>query len=264
MRKYWAIFKISWARMFSYRLNFLLGRFRNIVFLLLIFYVWRALTLQTGAFASYTGAELITYIFAVNILRAIIFGSQSRDMAQEINNGEFSRYLIQPVNFFWFNFFREAAQRLVNLMSAIVEVIIFGLILKVELIWQTDWLFLILFTIAIILAIFIYYSLSFLISLMAFWSREAMGPRFLFEWTLEFMSGAYFPLDILRSTIFQALAYFPFFYILFFPISIYLAKYDLSSIMRGIVWQILWLALISTLANIVWHRGLRKYSGEGI
>ena len=54
--------------MFTYRLNFVLGRFRNIIVLLLLFYVWRSLTLKTGTFAGYSDTELITYVFAVNIL----------------------------------------------------------------------------------------------------------------------------------------------------------------------------------------------------
>ena len=171
MRKYWTVFKLSWGRMLAYRFNFILGRLRNVIFLLLLFYVWRSLTIETGSFAGYTELELITYVFGVNLIRSIIFGSQSRDIAEEINSGIFSKYLTQPVNYFWFNFWREVAQRVIHLISAILEVVLFATILKVGLFIQTDWILLSLFILSIGLSVMLYFILSFLVSLIAFWSR---------------------------------------------------------------------------------------------
>lgn len=264
MKKYWAIFKVSWSQMFAYRLNFILGRFRSIVVLVMLYYVWHSLAGEKGSFASYSELELITYVFIVNILRSVIFGTQSRELAQEINSGMFSKYLTMPLNIFWYNFFREAAQRIVNLISAIVEVFIFTLIIKADLFWQSGLMNWGLFMLSLIFALFIYYLLSFIVSMLAFWSREAMGPRFLFEWTLEFMSGIYFPLNILSTLWFSILIRLPFFYLIFFPISIYLGTYDTGFIIRAFVQQLFWLLILSALAKVIWERGLRKYSGEGI
>ncbi|MCK5357496.1 MAG: ABC-2 family transporter protein, partial [Elusimicrobiales bacterium] len=264
MRKYWSVFKISWSRILAYRFNFFLGRLRNIIILLLLFYVWQTLTLKTGAFAGYTEIELMTYVFGVNILRSIIFGGQSREIAEEINSGDFSRYLVCPINFFWFNFFRELAQRSANLISAIIEVVLFIVILNARIIIQTDWLTLLLFITASIFAVFLYYIISYLASLLAFWSREAMGPRFMIEWFLEFASGAFFPLNILSPLIFWVLLRLPFFYIIYLPISIYLGKYNYDQLLFFIVLQVMWILLLGLITNIVWRSGLKRYSGEGI
>ena len=264
MRKYWVVLKMSIDRMFAYRFNFFLGRLRNIIFLLLLFYLWRSLTLKSGIFAGYSEAELVTYVFGANLLRSVIFGAQSRDIADEINQGIFSKYLVMPVNYFWFNFCRELGQRLVHLFSASVEVIIFAFILKARLAAPADVKTMLLCLTAIVLAVFLYFILSFFVSLLAFWSREAMGPRFLFEWILEFASGAYFPLDILSRAIFTALSFLPFFYIIYLPISIYLGKLNSLEIYLGLGRQIGWIIVAGSLTYLAWQQGLKKYTGEGI
>jgi ABC-type uncharacterized transport system permease subunit len=82
MKKYWTVFKISWQREFEYRLNFFIGRLHGVVILILPYYVWTSLTQATGKFADYSRAQLVAYVFGVNILHSIIMGSQSRRAAQ--------------------------------------------------------------------------------------------------------------------------------------------------------------------------------------
>ena len=264
MKKYLVAYKISWSHELEYRFNFFMGRLRNVIVLLLLYYVWKSLTYKTGMFAGYSEIELITYVFLVNILRSVIFGVQTRNIASQINQGELSKFLTMPINYFWYNFFLELAQRSIHLLSAIFEVILFALILKVNFFWQFNWQLLGLFLVAGILALFLYYILSYLVSLLAFWSREAMGPRFLFEWFLEFASGAYIPLDILRQAFFIALTWLPFFYLIYFPISIYLGRLTAPQILINFIWQISWIIVLGLLTKFTWQNGLRKYTGEGI
>lgn len=264
MKKYWTVFKISWQKQLEYRFNFFLGRLRNIIVLLLLYYVWYSLTYATGEFAGWTSAELMTYVFGANILRSIIFGAQSRETAQEINDGAFSIFLVKPVSHFAYVFFRELAERSVNFATAIIEVFIFAAILKIQFIWQTDWRILLMFIISSVFALFLYFVLSYLVSLIAFWSREAMGPRFLFEWILEFASGAYFPLDILNRAVFIGLACLPFMYLMYLPLGIYLGKFALWQMAAEIAAQFLWIIIIGILARAAWSRGLKKFTGEGM
>ncbi len=255
---------MSLGREMQYRTNILFGRLKNVMILLLIFFVFLKLNEATGRFAGYSETEIFSYLMGINILRGIIFGGQSRQMASEINNGMFSKYLVMPVNHFFYQFFYEAGQRFMNLFSAVLEVIIFALIFKINFYFQTDIKILGLFLAVLILALALYYVLSYLINMLAFWSREAMGPRFLFEWALEFASGAYFPLDILSQAVLVFLAYLPFYYIVFFPMSTYLGRTGDGEIVRGLVFQLAFIGLFAGLAYGTWRRGLKKYSGEGI
>lgn len=264
MKKYFAIFKTSWANELEYRVAFFLARTRNIIYLLLLYYVWLSLSKATGRFAMYSTEELTTYVFGAHLLRSIIFGAQSRLTAFEINDGTFSTYLVKPVSHFWFVFWRELAQRAIYLISAISEIIIFVLLTKAQFIFQNQWKLLLLFVAVIFGALFLYFFLTYLVSLFAFWSREAMGPRFLFEWFLEFGSGAFFPLDILSKTLLITFQFLPFAYLMYFPLKIYLGKWYFWQIVTGIGIQLVFITITAGLVWIVWRRGLKRYSGEGI
>ena len=131
--KYRVIFTISWQRELEYRFNFYLGRLRNIIVMLLLYFVWMSLTSKSGRFAGYAQTELITYVFGINILRALTFGAQSRQVAGDINDGSFSAYLIMPVNHLLRTFMGELAQRSLYAMTALAEVLLFAFLLKVDL-----------------------------------------------------------------------------------------------------------------------------------
>ena len=91
-----------------------------------------------------------------------------------------------------------------------------------------------------------------------------MGPRFLFEWFLEFASGEFFPLSILSPLFFYILAGLPFAFLLYYPLIVYLGKLSLHKTALVILAQVFWIAVFSLAALVVWKKGLKKYSGEGI
>ncbi|MCL5965760.1 MAG: ABC-2 family transporter protein [Deltaproteobacteria bacterium] len=264
MKKYWRIYKVSWQRHLAYRFNFVLGRIRNVIVLLLLYFVWLNLTKASGRFAAWSGPELFTYVFGVTLLRSVIFGAQSREAAQEINDGTFSTYLLKPASHFWLVFFRELAERTLNLIAAVGEVLLLAFVLDVSFVPPPGGTRLLLFVVSCVLALFLYFVMSYTVSLFAFWSREAMGPRFLYEWILEFASGAYFPLDILSRPFRMALQALPFSGLIYLPVTIYLGRHSASEAGAMILFQMVWLAVLSASARLVWRRGLKRFTGEGI
>lgn len=264
MRKYFYSFLLSLEQYTHNRLDFLLGRLRNIVVLILLYYVWIGVSSATGKFSSFSTNELVTYIILANILRSFIFGSQSRRIAIEINDGIFSVYLVRPINHFALFYFRELAERIILVLSALLEVVVFISILNIDISFPQHAIYWFWFIASVLLAHILYYTMSYGINLIAFWSREAMGPRFLFEWFLEFASGAYFPLTILRPVYFFFLGALPFIGVMFVPLMIYLGKIKYSDIPAYIGLQAWWILVSGIIAFVLWKKGLKRYSGEGI
>ncbi|KKR21430.1 MAG: hypothetical protein UT48_C0008G0007 [Parcubacteria group bacterium GW2011_GWE2_39_37] len=264
MKKYWTVTKNSWQLQLQYRLNLVLWRLRSITILLVFYFLWLNLIKENSVFAGFSQSQIFTYFLLINLLRPIVFDGQQRRMAQEINDGSFSRYLIMPINHFLYEFSRQLSNKVINLFFAIVEVVIFILVLKPPLTIPSDpqiWLF---FFLSLFLATILYYFLSYLFNLTAFWSREAMGPRFLFDWILEFSAGAYFPLSILMRSFFVFLSFLPFFYLIYFPITIYLSKTELIGIQQGIIMQLVFTIIIGFFVRWAYKKSLKKYTGEGI
>lgn len=106
--------------------------------------------------------------------------------------------------------------------------------------------------------------MSYAVNLIAFWSREATGPRFLFEWFLEFASGSYFPLTILRPAFFLFLGSLPFIGVMFIPLMIYLGNIGYCDIPAYLTIQAWWILASGVIARVLWKKGLKKYTSEGI
>ncbi|MFH0854167.1 MAG: ABC-2 family transporter protein [bacterium] len=264
LNKYITVFKTSWQNILTYRFNFLMGQLRSIIILILLYYIWAALSYKTGKFAGYSACELTTYVFLATIMKSVIFGPHICKIAEEINDGTFSKYLCMPISFPLFAFFRSLAEKTIYLISAIIEVSVFFFILKEKIFFQTNFKQIIFFFLSLTMAYFIYFILSFCIELLAFWSREAHCPIFLFTWISEFTSGEFYPIDIIFPSLFSVLKFLPFAYVLFYPAMIYLRIISGGEIIKVILIQLFWIMLFAFFALFVWKKGLKKYSGEGI
>lgn len=264
MKKYILAFKLSMARITAYRLDVVMGRIRNIIALLLLYYVWLTLSAETGTFAGLTAIELTTYVFVASMAGRVVFAGNTRNVSFQINDGTFSTYLVRPVNHFVFTYFEELAERIFQTFLACIEVVILLAILRTEILLQTNIVLLLLFFATLFLAHILYYIMTYAMALISFWSREAMGPRFLFDWFVDFAAGSYFPLHILSGAFFVIATILPFMYLLYAPIMLYLGKLTAEQGIDILFVQLFFITLFGTLANLLWCRGLRHYSGEGI
>ena len=101
MKKYLQIFKLSFQQEFAYRLNFVMWRVRNILQIILLFFLWSSVFKdpQTEVF-GYNQEKILTYVFGILILRAIVFSARAVDVAGEISNGDITNFLLKPVSYF--------------------------------------------------------------------------------------------------------------------------------------------------------------------
>jgi len=105
-----------------------------------------------------------------------------------------------------------------------------------------------------------YYDVT---GLTAFWTLHAYGPRFALKMAMEFVSGRFFPLNILPTVLFKIVNFLPFSFLVFFPLNLYLGRLSTSEIYRGFLTQIIWIAVFAVLLKLLWSRGLRRYEAVG-
>jgi len=97
-----------------------------------------------------------------------------------------------------------------------------------------------------------------------FMPENAWAAQFLFiVIILEFFSGGIFPLDILPEFLFKIFSYLPFYYLLFFPLQVYLGKIGQFLVFKGIIIAFLWFIVLSFALLKVWRWGLKAYNAEG-
>lgn len=265
MGKYLTIFKISFQQEFVYRLNFIMWRVRNITQILLIFSLWDTVFSAPGRVVfGYDRAKILTYIFGILIVKAIVFSTRTIDVAGDIARGDLSNYLLRPINYFKYWFTRDLSSKTLNLAFAAVETSILFLLLRPPFFIQTNLVMLLFFLLSLIIAILLYFSLVFLFNMFPFWYPEnAWAVFFLFLIFADFLGGVLFPLDIFPKAVQGFILATPFPYILFVPLQIYLGKFSVLEVFKYLTIAVFWTMGLTLIVRKLWKMGLINYRSEG-
>lgn len=264
MKKYRSVFDISLAQEFAYRANFIMWRVRNVVQILIIYFLWDTVFANQQNLFGYDRQKILAYIFGVLILRSIVTSVRSVDVPGEISRGDLVNYLIKPVNYFKYWFTRDLSSKALNLAFAAVEGTLLYLLLRPQIFFQSNIALLFLFLISVIFAVMIYFLLLMFFATLTFWMVEqAWGLTFLLLVFTDLLGGIVFPIDILPQAVQQIIYTLPFPYLIFFPLQIYLGKLDIATSLRVVGIAGIWIAVLGFALSKVWHRGLLQFRGEG-
>lgn len=266
MKKYLSIFKISFQQEFAYKLNFVMWRVRNVMQILVFFFLWNAIFQNNqGEIFGYTKDKILTYAFVLILIRAFVLSSRSVDIAGQISNGELSNLLLKPIHYFKYWLTRDASSKVLNAIFAFFEIGILLFLLKPPIFIQTNFLYLLFFVISVIFAMLIFFNILMLTNFVPFWAPEvAWGAQFLVVIVVvEFLSGSLFPIDIFPTPIYNFLKLTPFPYLIFAPIKIYLGNFTVSESIQSLLISGVWCVILYLVMNSVWKKGLKIYEAVG-
>ena len=160
MNKYFLVAKNTWIETFTYRLNFTMWRLRVTIELLTRYFLWLAIIPTGSKFLSYDQSQMLTYIIGTSIVEAIVLSTRTADIAQDINSGNLSNFLIKPVNYFAYWFSRDIGDKAMNILFLFFELLLIVLLLKPPIFIQTDPSLLILFLVATAIAVIMHFFIG--------------------------------------------------------------------------------------------------------
>ena len=231
----------------------------------LLFFLWDSLFSDPSRVVfGYDRAKVLTYVFGILILKAIVFSSRSIDVSGEIARGDLSNLLLKPISYFKYWFARDISNKLLNIFFATIETLILFLVLKPQFFLQTNISIIFPFLISLGMAIVLYFLLIFLFSLIPFWLPEqSWGSMFLFLIFSDFLGGGIFPIDVLPLLAQKIIYLTPFPYLLFIPLQIYLGKLGIVQVYTALTVSAAWLTILYFAIKHLWLQGLREYRAEG-
>ncbi len=261
MKKYLAIFSITLQEIFTYRLNMLMWRIRQVFVFLVPFFIWKAVLGGGGDIYGYSFAGIMTYLFGTTILRSLVMGSRTIDLGWMINSGSLTIPLMRPFNLFSFFFLRDLADKLFNLSFIVLEIPLMILIFHPPVFIQSNPMIILYTAISICLAILMYFYINVIFGSLAFWTRDIWAPRFLLMVIMEIATGAMFPLDML-PLFWQKIALMsPFPYLLYVPLKIYLGTDH--EVVGHLLYSLIWVVGMGILTKFIWQKGIKSYEAEG-
>jgi ABC-2 type transport system permease protein len=262
MKKYWQIFRTTVDEYFVYRLNFTLWRFRVVLNLLMIYFLWTAIYLKNREILGYSKTMMLTYVLLMSMLSDFVFSSRIHELGGQILQGDIINILLKPVSFLKYLISKEAADKAVNISFAVIEVTLLVLIFRPNLTVPPGTIEIFFLLIHLVIGLILSFFISFSVSMIAFWSAEIWAPRFVYFILVFTLAGNYFPLDILPKAIYNFLLFTPFPYFIFVPAQIYLKGLtDYNFWQLGI--SLIWVFAAYTFARFLWNKGIKEYSFYG-
>ena len=263
MKKYYLILKLGWQKTLQYRFNFFLRQMRGLITVFILYFLYTAIFTKESVLFGFDHTKIVTYVLLSSILFSFVFQYSMNAIADSISSGEISKLLLKPINFFWFYFFRFLSERLLNAFFAVINILLFYILIKPTLYVQTDIKQLGVFFLAVVLSIFLFSLMEMTAGLSAFWMTNAFGPRFLFIQIVEVISGRYFPIQMLPPVFSFILKILPLGYIMFFPLNIYFGLTSPSENLLSFAILLIWIVLLAKFFKFVWKRGLKVHGAYG-
>jgi ABC-2 type transport system permease protein len=262
--KYLEVARITWQSMLAYQADTWLGALFSGTRVLLAFLLWSAIFAGQETVAGYTLPMMITY----SLLATMISRMQNQEagawqLAEEVREGQFSKYLARPLSvhayFLAAGFGRWAFMLVINLVTLLV----WGLAFSQWVVLPRDPLILGWLALLLPLGALFMLLLNHTIGLLSLKFVDVLGFMFTKGTVVELLSGALIPLTLLPDGLVILLRYTPVYYVVYYPVSLFLGVQSEPPLLAAGILAA-W-CLLCWAAAEAWYRYARKfYEGVGV
>ncbi|MFA6170877.1 MAG: ABC-2 family transporter protein [Patescibacteria group bacterium] len=264
-KKYATITKMEMSRQMTHRFNIICYRVGNFFEVLVPLVVWTAAFRGATIIKGYTYDEMITYVIVGWLILYLTASYGFEEVAARlIYDGTLSQFIIKPISFLRYVFTLGLSR---SVMAVFLSVLIQAAVIffaRGHIVARVGMVEVIILLAMIFMALIIRMLYSILISLAAFWTDEISGVDFTASTLNKFLSGAYFPINLLPVGFANFAMATPFIYTLYYPTSIILGKVSVAEAARGLAVELLWILVMYGIIKLVWRAGLKKYESVGI
>lgn len=245
-----------------YRLHFFASLLSVPVSLLIYYYLWHSIFTHTGAevIQGFTLAEMVSYYVLIMLVGFMTWSECDKWIEESVVSGNTIMPLLKPYRFIAWHYFFELGLAGLGLIIEILPVFIVGILFGLKI---ASLPYFLLFIVSLVLAMFLYFLITFIVGLTSFWLFRIGGIRRVKRAVLAFLGGSMLPLTFFPETFQRIFIFLPFQHLRYTPVTIYLEKYTIqhSVLLLGIA--AVWVFVLYIIAHFMWLAAFRKFAGAG-
>jgi ABC-2 type transport system permease protein len=265
LEKYRKTFEMGFQTSLEYRVNFAISLISAAYPIFIQTFLWTAIYLNaTGPTVyGFTYRQIIAYTFLAGLISRIVRTGFEYEIMDDVKNGRFSKFLVQPVGYFPYRLASFFGSKLPGL--AMILTLLGFVLVGLNAFWgvSLELSRLLIFPFTLALAMMLNFLIFYCISAVSFWLVEI---GFLFEGVrivLILLSGGIFPLEVFGERFVQVVSLLPFKYTISYPITVLNGKLAYSEIPFGMLIQCIWIGACLLLARALWRIGSKRYIAVG-
>ncbi len=260
----WGIAKTGIKIWSTYRFEFIAVLINTPLTLVIYYFLWKSIFGYMGVelIRGFTLQEMINYYVLGMIVSFFTWSEVDKWIEQDLLHGRMISSMLKPVPFLSWHLSLESGVNLMNIIWQMVPVFIIGFVffgLRVAPLFNF-----VAFCISLVFAFLIYFGLTYLLGLSAFWLKRITGLRRLRRIIIGFFSGTFMPLTFFPQVWQNILNYSPFPYAKFVPITIYLGSLSASGVIKALLIQLAWIIGLSVIAYWMFRQAYKRYSSVGL
>lgn len=259
---YLYVMKTQLIRSFTYRFDVYGNIIMQTIIMVTTAFFWRAL-FGSGSFGNgMTADSMLTYTIISSAMSVLFTTGVERRIQRSVQQGSISVDMIHPINLFGVYFAEDMGTILALLFQNLLPIIIIGsLVIKVPVIASVSAI--LMFAASLVLSMGINWLLAAIFGMWAFTAVEMDALIQVKKHLLRLLSGSIIPIWFFPDSLRAVLEMLPFVYIYQLPLDIYVGSASTEDILRRMVIQIIWFAVLGTVFFILQKRVLGKVMVQG-
>jgi ABC-2 type transport system permease protein len=264
-RVYYEIIKNSFQAQTIYRMNTIIRFFSSLMFIFIQVSIWRALYSNKAVVLAQSLTvsldEMITYVIISTVISVFIYSIAIPKMGQRVQTGDIAMDLIKPISLRASIFSETLGHNTFRILFELTPLLVFSYF--VFGFSRPQWGFLLLFIVSLLGAAILFFLITYIIGMLAFWYIKIRHfERMLYD-SLRLLSGSFIPLWFFPGILSDISILLPFSLVYFLPISIYLQKVSASEALVIIAKQWVWIGILFALQKVVWTKAVTKIEIQG-
>jgi ABC-2 type transport system permease protein len=263
MRLYLEVAIRSFRQQLTYRAATLAGLFTNAVFGVFLATVFVAFFKANGddgaAVAGWTVSQTVTMTWINQSIIMLVFMWGWWEIALTIQSGAVVTDMLKPMSYFSYWLSRDLGRAFAQVFVRFAPTFLIGSLLF-DLEAPASTLNAIAFAFSVIIAILLSFTWRFMLNVSAFWVLDFRGLSMMSTALINILSGFLIPLAFFPELIKPVLYFLPFRGIVQMPSEVYLGQ---IGIVHGLLFQVVWLAVLIGIAQLVFRQAQRKVVIQG-
>lgn len=246
----------------TYRFGFLFTFVGNLLYIVLIYFLWRSIYEGAETIRGMTFDQALVYLALASSIFVLLKTWTEWFMSHMIRDGSIAMELIKPVDFQLFMLFRTAGFVLCNLLLiTIPSVLVLFLAFGVRIDTGIGLTFL---PIALLFAFLISFNLDYVVGTSGFYTESTWGISMTKEIITKLLSGALVPLQFFPEAVQRVLALLPFQVIYHVPLTlITAANLTLADCLRLLATQVFWVVALFAISRLFFSKALKVLTVSG-
>jgi ABC-2 type transport system permease protein len=262
-----SIYQMEWRNILSYRMDFWLNFFgTTLVQITIAYFLWSSIFTYTQkeSIGGFSFKLMMIYYLLAPLCYKVIAGLSINFIFPDIYDGGLNKYLIYPVSYLKFKLIAHFARTTYYFFQLILVLSLFTLIfgLPHQIILKLPNLIAMLGLLA--LGSYLYFMMASCLEMTSFWADNVWSLLIMLRSIIYFLGGLILPLSLFPDWAQNILQYLPFSTLLSYPTLAFLGQLTPQMISQAYAVSIFWSIFFTLLANLIWTRGVKSYSGIGI